>query len=584
MQPIRPGTLLCSLLVLTALLAGCAPSMPTRAPEPMENPIAQQARQIGEAGEPLRAAELYLDLARGTAEPGDAALYRLAGAQYLVQAGRLEQATAVLQGLDPAVLGPDGRLGLRLTRARLELQAGRSKAAVDLLGPRPDPSAPAELQRRYYRILADAARLAGDPWESARALAELDRWLDTPQGRVDNQIAILQSLAALPERRAADLRLSAGGVMTGWLDLALLIRENAGNPDELRIGLGDWRQRHPTHPADSALIDAYLDRFLGRYRRPDQVAVLLPRRGPFAEAANALRDGVLAAYYAQPADRRPLLRFYDTTNPADTWPQFQRAVDEGAQMILGPLQKEAVAQLARAGELPVPVLALNRVELDSQPPGTLFQFGLVPEEEARLVAERAWLDGHLGAVVLWPEGAWGQRLLEAFRDRFEGLGGTVLEEQVYQPTENDFSDPIRALLNLDASEARYRELQRLFGQRLEFVPRRRRDADFVFLAANEVNARKIRPQLQFHHAADLPVYATSHIYSGRPAPRSDVDLEGVSFPDMPWLLSDGSAGGLSLNAMAAVLPESRERYQRFYPMGIDAYMLIPHLARLQFSP
>jgi outer membrane PBP1 activator LpoA protein len=583
MQPIRHGTLVASLLALVVLAAGCAPSITQRPLEPAEDPLARQARELARTGEPLRAAEILLELAR-SAEPRAAAVYRLSGAEYLLQAGRADQAGSVLDAVDPSALDSEGRLRLRMARAAIELRAGRPEAAIAALGPAPDPSASPALKRRYYGILADTARLAGNYWESARALAELDRWIDDPRARVDNQIAILQSLAGLPERTAADLRQTAGAVMTGWLDLALLIRRNAADPDALRPALGDWRQRHPAHPAEPALIDAYLDRFLGRYRKPDQVAVLLPLRGPFAEAAQALADGILAAYYDQPAERRPALRVYDSTDPADTWPQFQKALDEGADVVLGPLQKESVAQLARAGELPVPVLALNRVDLDSAPPPSLFQFGLVPEEEARLAAERAWLSGHRRAVVLWPEGDWGQRLLEAFRDRFESLGGLVVESRSYPPAENDFSEPIRALLNLDASEARHRDLQRLFGQRLEFEPRRRQDADLVFLAANVVNARKIRPQLQFHHAADLPVYATSHVFSGRPAPGSDVDLEGVRFPDMPWLLVEDPGADLSLDAMASVLPGSRDRYQRFYPMGVDSYRLIPHLARLQFSP
>ena len=70
---------------------------------------------------------------------------------------------------------------------------------------------------------------------------------------------------------------------------------------------------------------------------------------------------------------------------------------------------------------------------------------------------------------------------------------------------------------------------------LEFEPRRRQDIDIVFMAAFPAGARQLMPQLAFHHGADLPVHATSHVWSGVPDPANDRDLDGVVFGDMPWL-------------------------------------------------
>ena len=76
-----------------------------------------------------------------------------------------------------------------------------------------------------------------------------------------------------------------------------------------------------------------------------------------------------------------------------------------------------------------------------------------------------------------------------------------------------------------AARERARELGRIIGRRLEFEPRRRQDIDIVFMAAYSADARQLMPQLAFHHGADLPVHATSHVWvrrarSGqRPRPR-----------------------------------------------------------------
>jgi len=187
-------------------------------------------------------------------------------------------------------------------------------------------------------------------------------------------------------------------------------------------------------------------------------------------------------------------------------------------------------------------------------------------------------------VALTPAGNWGDRTYNAFVDRWEQLGGVLVEHQRYDSRENDFSQPIKALLNLDESRARHQAMQRLLGQKLEFEPRRRQDAGFVFLVAKAQMARQIRPQLQFHQAADLPVYTTSHVYSGIASPIEDQDLDGIRFPVAPWLLEQDPDDPLSRARLASVLPNLQSRLLPLYAMGIDSYQLPGHLARLQNSP
>ena len=74
----------------------------------------------------------------------------------------------------------------------------------------------------------------------------------------------------------------------------------------------------------------------------------------------------------------------------------------------------------------------------------------------------------------------------------------MLEAQRYDGRETDFKAPIQQLLNLDQSRQRHQGLVRTLGRQLEFEPRRRQDAQFIFLAASSRKAREIRPQIQFH--------------------------------------------------------------------------------------
>jgi outer membrane PBP1 activator LpoA protein len=292
----------------------------------------------------------------------------------------------------------------------------------------------------------------------------------------------------------------------------------------------------------------------------------------------------MAAWYQQPPDHRPQLRFYDSSRLEDILQTYQQAVLQGAQRVVGPLNKDAVNMLMQMESLPQPVLALNQVEDQEAHQPNLYQFGLAPEDEAEQVAERAWLEGHQRALILTPIGNWGDRIGERFRQRWQTLGGQVLESQRYNAAENDFSQPIRLLLNIDESRARALALKRLLGRQLEANARRRQDADFIFLAALPQKGRQLGPQLKFHHGGDLPIYATSHIYSGVEDNELNRDLGHINFVDTPWLLEDERGNALSRNQLQKLMPGVKGQYARLYAMGIDSYNLLTNLEPLREQP
>ncbi|OGT91412.1 MAG: hypothetical protein A2286_10125, partial [Gammaproteobacteria bacterium RIFOXYA12_FULL_61_12] len=310
-----------------------------------------------------------------------------------------------------------------------------------------------------------------------------------------------------------------------------------------------------------------------------RVAVLLPQSGPLQKVANAIKEGITAAHYASDPSGRPELKFYDAGNPQDLPALYQQAVQEGASAVIGPLDKDAVSVLASGGDLPVPTLALNQITQEARPPANLFQFALSPEDEARQVAERARQDGHTLALVLVANSTMGQRELNAFNTRWTELGGRVLEQAAYDEKSHDFSPQIVSLTNLDESGQRQQKLQKLLGRTLKFDPRPRRDAGFIFLSAEGSKAREIRPQLQFHRAGDLPIYTTSRVFNGEVNADRDTDINGVRFPDIPWLLVEDQ-GPLSRAAVAKMFPAALTQYPRLYAMGIDSYNLLFHLDRL----
>jgi len=372
----------------------------------------------------------------------------------------------------------------------------------------------------------------------------------------------------------------ASASVAGWLELGHAALIAARNPFTASEDLSDWRSRYPNHPANSFLNEEVMPQLGIGLEYPAQIALILPLSGRQQMAGIAVRDGFLAALLQQDMTQRPLVNVYDSAQMGATT-AYRRAIADGAQFVVGPLTKDEVAAVADSGEASVLTLALNQLPEGSVPPPMLFQFALDPEEEARQVAQRVVTDGRLRGVVLLPNNEWGQRLFRAFDTELKTLGGTIAALRFYDPAARDYSQPIRSVLLIDESRARANALASTLGTRFEFEPRRRGDVQFVFMGAQPVQGRSLRPALRFHLAEDLPVYATSDVFE--PNVDANNDLEGIIFPDMPWVISPDAVSTQLRDALTTHWPLRARGRGRLYAFGFDAYRLVPLLKAGRFG-
>jgi outer membrane PBP1 activator LpoA protein len=226
-------------------------------------------------------------------------------------------------------------------------------------------------------------------------------------------------------------------------------------------------------------------------------------------------------------------------------------------------------------------LALNQTADEVSVPSLMFQFALDPEDEARQVAQRAAADGRMRALLLLPNNEWGRRVFKAFDTELKTLGGSIASMRFYDPEARDYSTPITQLLLIDESRARANALSATIGTHLEFAPRARGDAQFIFIGAQPVQGRSLRPALRFHLSEDLPVYATSDIFE--PDADANSDLEGVIFPDMPWVISPDAVSTELRTALSKHWPVRARGRGRLYAFGFDAYRLVPLLKAGKFG-
>lgn len=579
------GSLLLLLSLLALLISGCGTG-PAR-PDEDQLAAAKAARADMDAGNYQSAAGQFRKLAEeSSGELADR--YRLEAAEAYFQADDQTQTRQLLERLEfKAEEQPQLFVRERLLEARLALAGGETELALERL----QDAYPAEEQpllRGEYHLLRARANEQQD--KQLAAVAErlaADHALRDQTQRLEHVDALWKRLQQLERAELNQLREGASASAAGWIELAQIESAGLTNPAVLRRTLDDWQLQYPDHPGVETVLPELRAFIENMGQLPQQIALILPFSSAYGEAARIIRDGFMGGWY-QGDEKRPKVRVYDT-GQADIVSVYNRAVADGAELIVGPLQKDALTRLVDQGGISVPTLALNQYEGDNKAIRAinqghrlplLYQFSLAPEDEARQIAERAWFDGHAHALALTPTNDWGNRVFNAFRDRFEELGGKVLERVSYTPTEQEFSGAVQALLNIDNSIQRHKELRAQLQRSLKGEPRRRQDADFIMVAGYSAAGRQIGPQLLYHRADDLPVYATSHIYDGVSNSSTDADLNGFIFADMPWLLDSAQQNTPMYREIEQHWPDRLDSNPRLYAFGIDAYRILSQLSRM----
>lgn len=552
-----------TLIILAITLAACS-----GAPE-KDTQVTRPQRQVGTSTQP---GEISLQL------PTSEFSAEFAAADYALSRFDWMQAEIALAPVEEQILTRDDATYLGYQQARIAWLQGNQQQTLDSLRTLDQPGAHPALVYRLRNMRRHILELQGEHLASAQLGTRL--LSTTPQAdRAALSRDIWRNLQREdPEALAGTAVATSDTQLKGWRELALISRQE---PTQIKSALQQWQMNYPGHPAADPLPGG-LSHLLGETATLDTVALMLPLSGRLAPAGSAIRDGYLAHYYAAringPAPRDLLI--LDSDNYHSPLEAYNDAVLQGANLVIGPLSKQAVGQLAALPQRPVPVVALNRID-GAATAGTsaLVQLSLAPEDEATRIAEIAFGQGGRRALILRPAGAWGNKMELALQQRWSSLGGSVANSVSYNNQE-DYSANMKAGLGLEASDSRRLRVRDMLAADVEFTPRRRQDLDVVFLLARDgAQARSVKPLLAFHYAGDLPVYATSSIYSGFPDER-DKDLDGTVLVDSPWLLGHSPA----LRVAITMGGTGSDSYTRLNALGADAFLLQTRLSQLRAGP
>jgi outer membrane PBP1 activator LpoA protein len=316
----------------------------------------------------------------------------------------------------------------------------------------------------------------------------------------------------------------------------------------------------------------------------DRVALLLPLSGMYGRSGQAVRNGFLAAYYADrtAGEAVPVVNVFDTASGENINGLYQQAVSQGAQFIIGPLLQFDLEQIKYFS---VPTISLNWLS-SGKIYKNLYQFGLSALDEVSQAVYKMSEDGHENVLVIVPKNAWGKHLEKGFVDAWTAMGKRVISVLEFSDAKT-LNHNIEVLLNVDQVYAQVQQMRQVIRKQVRVLPRRRQDFDAVFLAASSNMAKQIVPSLRFYYVHSVPIYALSSIYSVKANQVSNLDLDGVIFCDIPWLL-------LSENQLPADLflihqqiqdlwAQNAAAYPRFYALGIDSFLIFKHFNILGLS-
>lgn len=538
--------------------------------------IAYEAEELLVNKHYVQASEVFLRLAKENPQQAD--FYKLHAAQAQFSAGYDEKVREMIGTVDINQLTEQQRSQLYLLSAQLYLNEGSAGQAAEQLQLVTVSSLNAKQKQIYYEANAFAYALMGQLDESIHERILLSEVLIKHEAKVRNQKAMIALLNLLSlhdlEQRAL---LQQGDVYEGWIELALIERKTLKGTSEFNSQLSEWEGRYLFHPAHALIASEYFLESQLSLSDIQNIAVFLPETGVYAEHAKAVRAGFMAAYYQQEEALRPNVRFYDTSKLAVDL-LYQQAVDEGAQLIIGPLNKVTLKELLKAEILKVPVLGLNYSEELNN--ANLYQFALSPIDEVNQIVEQAILEGHQNALILAPDNLMGERVAGYFQSAWEEKEGQVLAVQKFEVGVNDFSHPVKIMLNIQESEFRVNKLRQVVGG-VEYNARRRQDVDVIFMVANSQEARLINPQFYHNRAGSVAVYGLSRIYTGQQDVRNNVDLNAVGFCTIPWLFDDVYQGELSRQVLNETWKQFPDKFLSLIAFGIDAYGVVPHLSKLK---
>ena len=377
-------------------------------------------------------------------------------------------------------------------------------------------------------------------------------------------------------------RFNRGSVIQqGWTNLALYHQVYANSGVELDQAINNWRRRYPGHPAvailpeqDEALADLAPVNI-------ERLAVLLPQSGANERLGDALKAGILAGL-----DKQTISDTVFIDENLATQVLSEQLSQFNPDFVIGPLLKANIDKLAQAKTLiDTPTLHLNTFDGERLSLQHYF-FALNPEHEVQQALEHFLAKGYQKPMLLAPNNANGQRLVDYFNIQWQRYSETKPQIGFYNDNK-DMPNTITSLLEVDKSKQRIKTVKSLFKQEVESETRSSSDIDAIYILGDAIETRLIKPYLDVNvstFAQRIPLYASSKSHSKQIDRTDKGDLEGLYFTELPWMLNATVKQHNLRNQYNTLWPENADISQRLFAMAYDAVSVLSDIRQLSVMP
>lgn len=567
---------------LSLLLSACSSTTTsekaTSKPQPIVAP--DVLTQIDEP------AQYYIDKIALANKP-QAISWQLLAARALIAEGHTQPALDILLSVERNPLSTQQLFEVVLIKSEAYLLEKRYQQAADVLNfsSTLDTSEQAHWQR-FYLLSATIAELLNNNAKAVEYRVALNDFLDSELHSSNNN-RLWGSVSEVPNEELELLTLrfkTENPTLAGWYQLAAIAQQYRTKPKLLIENLQVWKNDYPQHPALIGFPVELVKAMATTPYMPSQIAVLAPLTGKRAVAGQAIRDGMLSAYYQDKSAENIALRFYDTaTTSADTL--YLQAIEDGADFVIGPLLKSNLSKV-----LPlvkgIPLVSLNKLAdtpIRETATDNVYYFSLSSNDEAIAAAKKMHRDGIKQPLVLAPNNRTGNRLAAEFAQQWTLLTEGTSETYKYK-SRSDMQNTVTSLFSVTSSNQRINLMKNLVGTDIKSKTRSRRDIDAIYIIATPSEAMLAIPYImttQNPYAPQVALYASSRTHGDNLSKSQTRDLNGLIFSDMPWLLNPDRE--LKQQTLA-LWPNMSKIQQNLFAMGYDSYQLIPNLLQLRNFP
>lgn len=575
-------TTLLIILILGNLIACGSKTIKTES----DPTITKYAKELERIGDFNKAAEEYLALAK--AHPSKRIDYKLVATEMFIKEQSIASAQKTLDTIRKK-LNTNQHILKNIYTAQILLAQNQLESAQTLLNVSISATTPKQILAKLHQTRASLLHQQEKYFIAATERIHLSTYLENDWEINNNYNDLWTDISYLSPEQIRSYLQQEPTALKSWLELALVRHNILRDKKNLNLSIVMWQQRYPDHPALTTIVPSIINHAKTIETEIEQIAMLLPFGDNYRHLSIAIREGFISSWYADQGTK-PSITIYQTDLDNIT-EIYTQAIAEGADYIVGPLRKAMVARLIEESDSNniTKTLLLNQYigSKDIFPSTNIatlplfMQFYISPEEEAQQIAEQGWFSGHSRVLIISAENNIDRRITDAFSKHWQLLGGKILAQTTIRKAIKSLKAPVEMLLNIDQSKRRNTQLRSLLKRNLQHAVRHRQDADIIFMAVPPIIARRLIPELhRYDPKQKVNVYATSNIYTGNPDKRQDIDIEGVIFSDMPWLLDKEAFTSPLSREFAKLQPAHYKKYKRLYAFGIDAYGIIPHTTSL----